>query len=483
MESGLITRYVFLDCSKAFDRVWHRGLLYKLEIIGIRGKLLDWIKSYLTDRKQYVGLNGAKSSTKTLHAGVPQGSILGPLLFLIYVNDIMDAVDVNIRMYADDTCIYASGKNETEIADKLNNALSNINNWANRWLVTFNPNKTESVCFSRKRSNNKPPLLMNNTPIKDVKEHKHLGVVLQSNAKWKTQVESIITKCQKRLNILASLKFKFKRSTLETLYKSFIRPCMEYGNDIWCNCTIEQKRELEGLQLKAARIVTGAIKGTVHENIYNECNWQSTYERRMRKNLVNYYKIYHKKSPQYLTTLLPKRNLEKNNYLLRNRHNLQNIPAQSSQYTNSFFPRLTKIWNTVPDPIKYIGSLTDYKKHLKKDDKYVPKLYHHGGRKFQIHMSRLRMKCSPLNQHLYDMKVIDSATCACGYGNEDINHYFFECPNFRNERQVFNTLDQRVKNVNTILQGNDQLPKNMIRELYGKVEEYINNTGRFIRVN
>ena len=158
----------------------------------------------------------------------------------------MDAVDVNIRMYADDTCIYASGKNETEIADKLNNALSNINNWANRWLVTFNPNKTESVCFSRKRSNNKPPLLMNNTLIKDVKEHKHLGVVLQSNAKWKTQVESIITKCQKRLNILSSLKFKFKRSTLETLYKSFIRPCMEYGNDIWCNCTLEQKRELEG---------------------------------------------------------------------------------------------------------------------------------------------------------------------------------------------------------------------------------------------
>ena len=241
----------------------------------------------------------------------------------------------------------------------------NINNWANRWIVTFNPTKTESVTFTRRQSTNKPPLFMNNTRIKDVDEHKHLGLVLQSNAKWKTQIESIITKCSQRLNILTSLKFKFKRTTLETLYKSYIRPCMEYGNDIWSNCTIEQKRELENLQLKAARIVTGAIKGTVHEHIYQECKWVSTYERRMRKNLVTYYKIYHRKSPKYLTRLLPKRNLEKNNYMLRNRHNLQHIPAKSKLYMNSFLPRLTKIWNTIPDEIKYIGSLNDFKHHQK----------------------------------------------------------------------------------------------------------------------
>ena len=246
----------------------------------------------------------------------------------------MEAIDTPIRMYADDTCIYESGTNEQEIANKLNKALTSINDWAKMWIVTFNPNKTESVTFSRRKDINKPPLFMNNTQIKDVSEHKHLGIILQSNAKWKSQIDSIITKCSKRLNVLASLKFKFKRNTLETLYKSFIRPCMDYGNDTWSNCTLEQKWELEKLQLKAARIVTGAIKGTVHENIYHECQWLSTYERRIRKNLVNYYKIYHKKSPQYLTRLLPKRNLEKHNYQLRNRHNLQNITANSSLYKN-----------------------------------------------------------------------------------------------------------------------------------------------------
>ena len=184
-------------------------------------------------------------------------------------------------MYADDTCIYVSGKDTTEIADKLNKALSDISVWAKQWFVTFNPTKTESVTFSRTKSNNNTPLVMDNTRIKDVEEHKHLGLILQSNGKWKSHIDAIITKCSKRLNVLTSLRFRFKRCTLETLYKSFIRPCMEYGNNIWCNCTLEQKRNLEGLQLKAARIVTGAIKGTVHENIYNECSWISTHERRI----------------------------------------------------------------------------------------------------------------------------------------------------------------------------------------------------------
>ena len=103
-----------------------------MENIGIRGKLLLWIKSYLTNRKQYVTINGAKSDVKQLHAGVPQGIILGPLLFLIYVNDMIDTVDIDIRMYADDTSIYASGKDEHEIARKLNKALADIEKWASR---------------------------------------------------------------------------------------------------------------------------------------------------------------------------------------------------------------------------------------------------------------------------------------------------------------------------------------------------------------
>ena len=143
MEEGKIIRFAFLDCSKAFDRVWHRGLLYKLESLGIGGTLLKWIKSYLTDRSQYVVINGIKSDTKKLYAGVPQGSILGPLLFLIYVNDMIDSVTCNIRLYADDCSIFVTGTDPVKIASDLSKSLTEITEWAKKWQVTFNPNSTK----------------------------------------------------------------------------------------------------------------------------------------------------------------------------------------------------------------------------------------------------------------------------------------------------------------------------------------------------
>ncbi len=127
------------------------GLLFKLQSSGISGHLLNWFSSYLTRRKQRVVLPGVYSSWTTIKAGVPQGSILGPLLFLVYINDIVHNIGANIRLFADDTSLFLVVENPDVAARTLNYDLNTISNWAKKWLVTFNPNKTESILFSKKK--------------------------------------------------------------------------------------------------------------------------------------------------------------------------------------------------------------------------------------------------------------------------------------------------------------------------------------------
>ena len=154
LDEGKDVRAVFYGISKAFDRVWHRCLLFKLESIGVSDSLLLWFKSYLADRKQRVVLPGAVSVWKYIKAGVPQGSILGPLLFIFDINDIVVDIHSSIRLFADDTSLYVIVDNPQQAANLLNADLAKIHLWAFRWLISFNPSKSESMTLSRKQ--NKP---------------------------------------------------------------------------------------------------------------------------------------------------------------------------------------------------------------------------------------------------------------------------------------------------------------------------------------
>ena len=143
LDSGKEVRAVFCDISKAFDRVWHSGLLYKLQAACVTGDVLNWFKSYLSDRKQRVVLPSTVSEWTFIRAGVPQGSILGSLLFLVYITDIVKDIGSNIRLFADVTSLFIIVDNPVTAADSLNTDL----NWAATWLVTFNPAKTEALLF------------------------------------------------------------------------------------------------------------------------------------------------------------------------------------------------------------------------------------------------------------------------------------------------------------------------------------------------
>ena len=165
--------------------MWHKDLIFKLKAAGVSGSLLNWFCDYLNDRRQRVVLPGGNSEWSDIKAGVPQGSILGPLLFLLYINDIVEDIHSSIRLFADDTSLYIIVDNPTEAANQLNSDLEKINQWAKKWLVTFNPTKSESIILCRKRIKPPhPPVLMDNIQINEVTSHNHLGLIFSNDCTW-----------------------------------------------------------------------------------------------------------------------------------------------------------------------------------------------------------------------------------------------------------------------------------------------------------
>ena len=192
----LEVRSVFLDISKAFDKVWHEGLIYKIKSMGISGELYKLLENYLSGRYQRVVLNGQTSSWRPVLAGVPQGSILGPLLFLIYINDLPNDLKSNAKFFADDTSLFTIVKDKKESANVLNNDLLLISRWAYNWKMLFNPHPTkpaQEVLFSRKKQNQiHPAISLNNIQIEKVPYQKHLGLILDQKLNFKQHIDCAI---------------------------------------------------------------------------------------------------------------------------------------------------------------------------------------------------------------------------------------------------------------------------------------------------
>ena len=271
LDNGLEVRVVFFDISKAFDKVWHKGLLYKLHSAGIRGNLLNWISNYLSNRKQKVVLPGTESHFANISAGVPQGSILGPLMFLIYINDIVSNIRSRVNLFADDTSLYMVVNSPVETAAVMQADIERINSWADQWLVKFNPAKSESLLISRKLNRpNHPTLSMQNTPIPEVKVHKHLGIFIANDCSWHEHIAYIKDKAWNRINIMRRLKHTLDRKALDIIYCSFIRPIIEYSDVVFDNCCHYEKDDLEKIQIEAARIVSGCTKLVSITELYRE---------------------------------------------------------------------------------------------------------------------------------------------------------------------------------------------------------------------
>jgi hypothetical protein len=276
----------FLDISKAFDRVWHPGLIHKLKEFGISGPLLNWLTDYLTNRTQRVVIAGKQSTTKPINAGVPQGSILGPLLFLIFINDIIDKLENHIFLFADDATLVKIFKNIDEATASINRDLQKLTKWATIWRVTFNIIKTIFMLITKKRLQLNPRILMNNIPLKQVDEERYLGLILNSKMTWNSHVNHLTSKASRQIGLLHKLKTKLPRSALTKYYTTFIRPVLEYGSVVFDNCTIHESHLIEQVQRRAAVLCTGALRRTAYTNLLNELGWESREDRRKKAKLI-----------------------------------------------------------------------------------------------------------------------------------------------------------------------------------------------------
>lgn len=427
-------RIVFCDVSKAFDKVWHRGIIFKLKQLGVDGPLLTWFENYLNNRMQKVVIKGQSSDWGMIEAGVPQGSVLGPLLFIVYINDLADVVDCNIKMFADDTCLYIEVDNPENAASTLSRNLENVSQWANQWLVTFNASKTKSMVISNKNVFHEK-VMFNDAELDDATYHKHLGLTFTKNLSWTSHIDNIIKSASKLLDVSRKLQYQLDRTTLETIYKVFIRPKLEYGCQIWDDCNEGEKDKLERFQISALRVVTGAKKGTSHLLLYNETNWPTLAERRKNVKLMHMHKMVHDKlCPSYLSDLVPKTVGETTHYELRDSDNLRQFRHRGDKYKRSFMPDCVRLWNSLDVNLREIEDKEEFKENV------IPvtvsnELYRYGPRKLNVTHTQLRLQCSNLKAHLVSLHVINDPQCACSSGDEDNFHFFFMCPLYLTQRQ------------------------------------------------
>ena len=304
LDLNLDVRSVFLDMSKAFDRVWHEGLLFKLKQNGINGKLLNLMKSYLGNRKQRVVLNGSESDWGFIESGVPQGSVLGPLLFLIYINDLEVGIKSHIKFFADDTSLFSIVKDPDASAHELNHDLNLISQWARQWKMSFNPDPSKQavqVVFSRKsKSIDHPQIYFNDIEVKSVKEHKHLGLILDAKLSFASHINEKLSKARKGLGIIKLLSPYLSIKTLDQIFKLCIRPHLDFCDVIYHIPNITNPFDssitlnylmntLERIQYHAALSITGAWKGTNLNKIYDELGCESLTDRRWSRRLFHFF--------------------------------------------------------------------------------------------------------------------------------------------------------------------------------------------------
>ena len=201
---------------------------------GLSGNILKILQDYLTDRKQRVLLNGKSSNWDIISAGVPQGSVLGPLPFLIDNNDIVNNVECDIKLFADDTSLFMTVRDVNKAALDLSRDLTKINLWAWQWKMKFNADKTEEVVFSCKREKSIHPILkLGDEIISKKSEHKHLGLILDSKLNFKSHIREAIVKARRGIGLLKYLSKYVSREVLGQIYKLYVRPHLDYGDIIY----------------------------------------------------------------------------------------------------------------------------------------------------------------------------------------------------------------------------------------------------------
>ena len=429
---GDITHGIFLDVQSAFEKVWHKGLIAKLNQINVTGNALEFFSSYLTNRKQITVVDGEKSTEQAIKAGVPQGSRLGPLLFIIYINDITENIESDILIFADDTTLLASAKTPTETTEILNRDLEKLSCWSKMWKVSFNADKSEQMIFSKKVMHS-PDIIFNGENIKKVTVHKHLGLHLTYNLDWGIQIHQVCMKANRKLSVLRRVKL-LSRHTLDILYKLTIRSTIDYALPVYYNSLkVTEKAKLDKVQYNAAKLVSGALHLTNASKLNNELSWETIQTRAEFLGLSIFHKITRAETRPLIRNCLQPRIF--NQQTLRSGNYVQ-FKYSGLSFANSFFPHFTKQWNQLGEAVRQL-STEDFKKHLSITMKpHKIKHFAYGSKIGNRLLTQIRVGRSYLNAHSYTIGRNTTNNCSCNAKSETSLHYITQCPLYAEKRQT-----------------------------------------------
>ena len=360
-DRGLPFDTLYLDFKKAFDSVPHARLIYKLQSCGVVGNLCYWFEDFLRDRKQRVCVNGSKSSWKNVTSGVPQGSVIGPLLFLLYVNDLPGIVTANCKIFADDTKLYHPILSLAD-AESLQLDIDNLLLWADNWLLRFNESKCKVLHFGRK--NPKNTYFMNGISLENATEEKDLGVLISDDLSFSKHIAKCAAKANSMLGVIKRCFDYLDIDSFLALYKSFVRPHLEYCVQAWSPHLERDKQVLEKVQRRATKLLP-ELCNLAYEDRLKRLGLTTLEDRRVRGDLIEMFKILNGHVNIEYSLFFTHRVYEG----LRGHPLCVEFKRSRVNMRKFFFSsRTTALWNSLPVNVVTARSVNAFKNRL---DSYV----------------------------------------------------------------------------------------------------------------
>ena len=372
MDNKHLTALLLLDLSKAFDSIEHNILLQKLRLIGVSKTSLEWFKSYLSDRRQFVRLAHQRSESRTITHGVPQGSILGPILFSIYINDLPGIPNSSsLESYVDDSKLFLSFvvKEMGEAVKRLNEDIRMVASWSCNHSLLINPEKTKLLVMGTRQLLSTLPedfhVTLLGKEIYPVSSAKDLGIILDRSLTYDDHITEVVSKCVAALCQINRVKHLLDTKTMVTLIKTLVFSKLFYCSSVWSNTSKKNMDRLQKVQNFAARVVTDTRKFDHVTPVLTQLNWLTVTNTLNFKDAIMTYKCLNGLAPTYLFDRFKKRS-QLYNSNTRRKDMLQIPFYRSAAGQRSFLYRAVKIWNDLPEVLKSADCVTSFKVLYKK---------------------------------------------------------------------------------------------------------------------
>ena len=370
LDKNIQTDVIYLDFAKAFDSVDHQILLHKLASYGVTGQLYNWFVDYLSGRRQRVVVNGVTSSWAPVTSGVPQGSLLGPILFVIFIKDLPDILpdETLAALYADDTKLY---KSITSIGDceNLQQALTELDQWNRENNLDFNDSKCKVLTITRRKLPLTYAYHMNSKELSRVHKEKDLGVYINDNSSWHNHVDAITAKGNKMLGMLKrACPLLTDTKVRRTLYLTLVKSQLSYATEVWSPPTIKMRSKVESVQRRATSWIMQAKRGEVSykQRLITLSLLPLCYDREI-KDLVFFFKALYGRIDLDVHSFVSFNNNGRTRLCTNPSLTLKVPLCKSKTFQSSYFNRLVKLWNHVCKiaPSTTFASLSSFKRSLR----------------------------------------------------------------------------------------------------------------------